>query len=63
MWHRHRWQKFDVEFNEPLPIEERTDSRGSSVYQEQSHGFTNITWKCLRCPGVKVEKYPGKVSL
>lgn len=62
-WHRHSWQKMDVEYNEPLPPKERTTALLSGEYQMQAHGFTNITWQCRRCPKVKVEQHVGKVSL
>ena len=62
-WHRHIWQKMDVEYNEPLPAKERTREIISEIYQKQAHGFTNITWMCRRCPKVKISTHVGKVSL
>lgn len=62
LFHRHTWQKYEVEYNDPLPKAERTVYRDTTLYQLQSHGFTNITWKCMECPKVKIQQHVGKVS-
>lgn len=63
IFHRHNWQKYDVEYNEPLPAEQRYYQQASDAYQKQAFGFTNITWKCSKCPQVKIEQHIGRVSL
>jgi hypothetical protein len=63
MWHAHKWQKFDVEYNPPPSREVSTSGLGWEAAQMAMYGFTNITWKCMKCPAVKIEREIGKVSL
>lgn len=62
-WHRHAWEPYFAEYNEPLPKEDRHHVTDSSAYQRQAFGFTNITMKCRKCPATKIEQHPGKVNL